>query len=67
MTTLDLSQFKPIPGFDCVAMKREIQAAIYDETKNMTSEEYLEYIRKESKAFREEQRLRRAEMATEHT
>ena len=67
MTTLDLSQFKPIPGFDCVAMKREIQAAIYDETKNMTSEEYLEYIRKESKAFREEQRLRRAEMAAEHT
>jgi|GEM_PF-1616642 len=63
MTTLDLSTIKPIPGFDCVAMKREIQAAIYEETKDMTSEEYLEYIRKESKAFREEQRRYRAERA----
>jgi len=63
MATLDLSTIKPIPGFDCVQMKREIQAAIYEETKHMTSEEYLEYIRRESKAFREEQRLRRAERA----
>jgi len=63
MTTLDLSAIKPIPGFDCVKMKREIQAQIYEETKNMTSEEYLEYIRKESGAFREEQRLRRAKLA----
>ena len=60
MTTLDLSKIKPIPGFDCVKMKREIQAQIYEETKDMTSVEYLEYIRKESKAFREEQRLRQA-------
>jgi hypothetical protein len=63
MTKLDLSTIKPIPGFDCVKMKREIQAAIYEETKNMTSEEYLAYIRNESKVFREEQRLRRVERA----
>ena len=61
MTTLDLSQIKPIPGFDCVAMKREIQAKIYEETKGMSREEVRDYIRKESMAFREEQRLRRAE------
>jgi len=64
MTTLDLSTIKPIPGFDCVKMKREIQAKIYEETKDMTSEEYLEYIRKGAERFDEEQRLRRAERAT---
>ena len=39
MATLDLSKTKPIPGFDCVKMKREIQAKIYEETKHMTREE----------------------------
>ena len=29
--------------FDCVAMKREIQAQIYDETKEMSPEEFLAY------------------------
>ena len=64
MTILDLSKIKPIPGFDCVKMKREIQAKIYEETKDMTSEEYLEYIRKESRQFQEEQRRRQAERTT---
>jgi len=45
MTKLDLSQFKPIPGFDCVKMKREIQAKIYEETKHMTWEERRERLR----------------------
>ena len=63
MTTLDLSTIKPIPGFDCVKMKREIQTQIYEETKHMTWEERREHTRKESEAFREEQRLRRAERA----
>ena len=66
MTTLDLSKIKPIPGFDCVKMKREIQAQIYEETKHMTWEERREHTQKESMAFREEQRLRRAELATEN-
>ena len=29
--------------FDCVAMKREIQAQIYNETKDMGAEEFLAY------------------------
>jgi len=45
MTKLDLSKIKPIPGFDCVKMKREIQAQIYEETKNMTPEEQRERLR----------------------
>jgi len=52
MTTLDLSTIKPIPGFDCVKMKREIQAQIYEETKDMTTDEWLDYVRKGSEEFR---------------
>ena len=63
MATLDLSQIKPIPGFDCVKMKRDIQAQIYEETKHMTCEERLEHTRKASQAFREAQCLRREERA----
>ena len=66
MTTLDLSKIKPIPGFDCVKMKRDIQAQIYEETKHMTWEERAEHTRKAAKRFDEAQRLRRAErQATE--
>ena len=63
MTTLDLSQIKPIPGFDCVKMKREIQTKIYEETKGMTREEVREYIRSGAERFDEDRRLRRAERA----
>ena len=63
MTTLDLSTIKPIPGFDCVAMKREIQAKIYEETKEMTREEVREYIRNGAERFDENRRLRRIERA----
>jgi hypothetical protein len=66
MTTLDLSQFKPIPGFDCVKMKREIQAKIYEETKGMTPEERQEHTRRTSKHFREDMARRRAERAAEN-
>jgi len=45
MTKLDLSQLKPIPGFDCLKWKAETQAKIYEETKNMTREEVREYYR----------------------
>ena len=64
MATLDLSKIKPIPGFDCVKMKREIQAEIYEETKHMTWEEKREHTRKASERFREEQKRRRVERAT---
>jgi hypothetical protein len=33
--------------FDCIEMKRNIQDKIYDETKNMSKEEYLAFIRKQ--------------------
>jgi hypothetical protein len=33
-------------AFDCVEMKRRIQERIYEETKDMTHEELLEYFRK---------------------
>jgi len=65
MRTLDLSQIKPIPGFDCVAMKREIQAKIYEETKGMTREEVRKYIRKGAERLDEERRLRQTELATQ--
>ena len=45
MTKLDMSQFKPIPGFDSLKWKQEVQAKIYEETKDMTSEEVCEYFR----------------------
>jgi len=44
MTKLDMSKFKPIPGFDALKWKREVQEKIYEETKNMTSEEIQEYF-----------------------
>ncbi|MEK7795221.1 MAG: hypothetical protein AAB353_11865 [Candidatus Hydrogenedentota bacterium] len=31
--------------FDCIEMKRKIQARMYDETKGMTREQKHEYIR----------------------
>jgi hypothetical protein len=45
MTTFDLSQIKPIPGFDSLKWKREVQAKIYEETKHMTREQVREYYR----------------------
>ena len=63
MTKFDLSQIKPIPGFDSLKWKREIQAQIYEETKHMTWEERREHTRKVSEAFQAEQRLHRAERA----
>jgi hypothetical protein len=32
--------------FDCVEMKRRIQEKIYEETKDMTNEELIEYFHK---------------------
>ena len=59
MTKLDLSQIKPIPGFDSLKWKRKIQAEIYEETKHMTSEERRERLRQAS----ERAVLRRKELA----
>lgn len=40
--------------FDCVAMKHEIHARIYEETKLMTTTELTEYYRRGAEAFRAE-------------
>ena len=42
----------PIPGFDCVAMKHRIQEKIYEETKDMTADERLDYYRLRAAEFR---------------
>jgi len=52
-----------IPGFDCVKMKREIQAQIYEETKHMTPEERREHTRQAAERFDAEVKCRRAEIA----
>jgi len=48
---------------DCVAMKRKIQAEIYEETKNMTREEWREHTRKASKEFWADIECRREKLA----
>lgn len=37
---------KIIKGFDCIAYKRKVQEQIYQETKNMSADQYLEYVRR---------------------
>jgi len=41
--------------FDCIAMKREAQTLIYEEIKNMSPEQQIEYFRNavQSSKFRE--------------
>jgi len=46
MTKLDLSQIKPVPGFDSLKWKRKRQAQILKETAKMKPHEVLEYFRK---------------------
>ena len=66
MTKLQTNWYPDIiPGLDPVDMKRKVQAEIRRETEGMTREQVREFFRKESEAFREETRLRRAELATE--
>jgi hypothetical protein len=40
--------------FDCVEMKRKIQEKIYEETKNLSREEELEYFHKAGERFQRE-------------
>ena len=51
--------------FDCVEMKRRGAARIYEETKDLSLEEQIEFWRRRSEAFRREQEqcLRTAERA----
>jgi hypothetical protein len=45
MTKLSTAFPDTMPRFDCVELKREIQAQIYQEIKNMNTEEMLDYFR----------------------
>jgi len=63
MEKINWDTFPPMPGFDSVRMKREIQAAIYEETKNMTPEEQRERLRKNSEEFRADIERRREKLA----
>ena len=54
MTKFDLSQIKPIPGFDSLKWKREVQTEIYEETKHMTPEQRREYFRQASERMQKE-------------
>jgi len=51
-------RFPPIPGFDCLKMKDDIQAKIYEEIKDMTSEQRVAYF---NRAGAELRRLGRIE------
>lgn len=37
-------KYPPIPGFDCVKMKHDIQEQIYEETKGMSISELADYF-----------------------
>ena len=54
MTKIDWKNFPVIPDFDVLEWKRETQAEILRETKDMTTAEILEYFRKGSEEFRAE-------------
>ncbi len=38
---------KSIEGFDCMEFKRKVQDQIYQETKSMTSEQFMEYVHRQ--------------------
>jgi len=50
-------RFPPIPGFDCLKMKHDIQAKIHEETKHMNQEQRLEYYRAGARKLRRRGRL----------
>ena len=45
-------KFPPIPGFDCLKMKHDIQAKIYEEIKDLSSEELVAYFNRAGSEFR---------------
>ena len=61
MTNNEMAIPEIIPGFDVLKWKQEIQDQIYQDIKDMTTDEWLTYVRKGSEEFREEQKRHRAE------
>jgi hypothetical protein len=57
---MKVNDTKPILGFSCIEMKREIQEKIYNDTKDMTKEEKREYYQRRIDQFnREREQLER--------
>jgi hypothetical protein len=50
-------KFPPIPGFDCLKMKDDIQAKIYEEIKDLSSEELVAYFNRAGSEFRRSGRI----------
>lgn len=46
-------RFPLIPGFDCLKMKHDIQAKIYEEIKDMSSEERVAYFNRAGARLRQ--------------
>ena len=67
MTKIDLSQCKPIPGFDSLKWKQERHAQILKETEGMTREEIRERFRQASEraTLRRKERQARVEKKLE--
>ncbi len=65
MTKLETDWYPEV--CDCVAMKRKVQARIYEETKDMTLEERRERSRQASERFWADIECRRAELAKRQT
>jgi len=63
MAKLDLSQIKPIPGFDSLKWKQENQERILRETAGMTPEQRRERLRQSAEYMRKEREQYWAEQA----
>jgi len=50
-------RFPAIPGFDCLKMKHDIQAKIYEEIKDLSSEELVAYFNRAGTEFRRRGRI----------
>jgi len=46
-------RFPTIPGFDCLKMKHDIQAKIYEEIKDLSSEERVAYFNRAGARLRQ--------------
>jgi len=57
------TEVKPIPGFDSLKWMREVQAKIYEETKDMTWDEQRERLRQASERMQKEREQYWAEQA----
>lgn len=53
-------QFEGDPQIDCVKMKHDIQARIYEEIKDMSTAERIAYFQRGSQEFRREMAQRKA-------